>query len=120
VIAFMSESTGPTPIAARIYYAGADGPTARPARPVDLHAARRRRGYDFSGPTRFDKLFTGIAVERPAFIGNGQRGWEQLTPKDTFDADYGRLLDRFYGKGVTSPGGFVTGGREAVRVVAAA
>ncbi len=22
-------------------------------------------GYDFEGPTRFDKLFTGIAVERP-------------------------------------------------------
>ena len=25
-------------------------------------------GYDFSGPTRFDKLFTGIAVETPAWI----------------------------------------------------
>jgi hypothetical protein len=25
-------------------------------------------GYDFSGPTRFDKLFTGIAVETPQWV----------------------------------------------------
>ena len=50
-------------------------------------------GYDFAGPTRFDKLFTGIAVERPA----GEdciTGAEGIGPEDTFDGDYGRLLDR--------------------------
>ena len=26
------------------------------------------RGYDFTGPTRFDKQFTGIVVARPAFV----------------------------------------------------
>ena len=53
-------------------------------------------GYDFTGPTRFDKLFTGIAVETPAWIkaSTSRRGFEDTTPEDTFDGDYGRLLDR--------------------------
>ena len=55
------------------------------------------RGYDFSRPTRFDKLFTGIVVERPAFIMRGDtRGTEQIGPEDTFDADDGRLPDCTY------------------------
>ncbi|HVL69274.1 MAG TPA: recombinase family protein [Vicinamibacterales bacterium] len=68
-------------------------------------------GYDFTAPTRFDKLFTGVAVERPAFIPESREGWEHLTAEDTFDADYGRLLERAYeryarsGKGVASPDG---------------
>ena len=33
-------------------------------------------------------------------------GCENIGPEDTFDADYGRLLERVYGKGVTSPTGF--------------
>ena len=50
------------------------------------------QGYDFGGPTRFDKLFTGIVVPRPAFItGNG--GTTHIGPEDTFDGDYGRLLE---------------------------
>ena len=53
-------------------------------------------GYDFTGPTRFDKLFTGIAVERPAGIDAGVTGCEGIGPEDTFDGDYGRLLERAY------------------------
>jgi len=66
-------------------------------------------GYDFEGPTRFDKLFTGIAVQRPAWLTPGDiSGCEDIGPEDTFDRDYGRLLDRAYVKGVTSPAGIDT------------
>ncbi len=65
------------------------------------------QGYNFSGPTRFDKLFTGIIVERSGLIAKGDlTGTENIRPEDTFDRDYGRLLDQFYGKGVASPTGF--------------
>jgi hypothetical protein len=39
--------------------------------------------------------------------GNGE-GTEHIRPEDTFDADYGALLARFWasGKVVTSPAGF--------------
>jgi site-specific DNA recombinase len=52
-------------------------------------------GYDFSAPTRFDKLFTGMAVERPAWVkaDTGPTGLEWVTPEDTMDGDYGRLLE---------------------------
>ena len=67
-------------------------------------------GYDFAGPTRFDKLFTGIAVETPAWLAAGDgRGFEDTNPEDSFDGDYGRLVDRAYEKCVkvlASPGGF--------------
>ena len=53
-------------------------------------------GYDFSGPTRFDKLFTGIAVPRPTWLVPDATGTEDIGPEDTFDGDYGRLLDRAY------------------------
>jgi hypothetical protein len=63
-------------------------------------------GYDFTGPTRFDKLFTGIAVETPTWVKDytGETGREQFGPEDTFDGDYGRLLDRAYEKSVKSIG----------------
>ena len=59
-------------------------------------------GYDFSGPTRFDKLFTGIAVETPAWAKNRtwKTGPEDIDPENTFDGDYGRLLERAYEKSV--------------------
>jgi septal ring factor EnvC (AmiA/AmiB activator) len=66
-------------------------------------------GYTFSAPTRFDKLFTGIATPRPAFIETGKLyGAENIRPDETLDADYGLLLERAYGKtklqkGVASP-----------------
>lgn len=63
-------------------------------------------GYDFEAPTRFDKLFTGIAVERPVGVDEGPLGSEGIGPEDTFDGDYGRLLEQMYVKGVASPTGF--------------
>ncbi len=51
-------------------------------------------GYTFEAPTRFDKLFSGIAVERPAFIERSNRGAEHLGSEDTFDGDYGRLIEQ--------------------------
>jgi hypothetical protein len=62
-------------------------------------------GYTFEAPTRFDKLFSGIVAPRPAFIEKGNRGAEHIGPEDTFDADYGRLLEAVYGKWVASPRG---------------
>jgi hypothetical protein len=58
------------------------------------------QGYDFEGPTRFDKLFTGIAVETPGWIkvSTSRKGFEDTTPEDTNDGDYGFLLERTYEK----------------------
>ena len=65
-------------------------------------------GYDFEAPTRFDKLFTGLAVERPKGLDPHDRtGCEGLTHPD--EADYGRLLERAYVKVVASPPGFEPG-----------
>ncbi len=62
------------------------------------------------GPTRFDKLFTGIAVERPKNLDpNDLTGTEDIGPEDTGDGDYGRLLERVYRSdalGLASPAGF--------------
>ncbi len=64
-------------------------------------------GYDFEGPTRFDRLFTGIAVERPKDLNPSDlSGTEDIGPEETFEGDYGRLLERVYVKGVASPQGF--------------
>ena len=63
------------------------------------------QGYDFAAPTRFDKLFSGVAVQRPAFIEQGNRGAEHIGPEDTFDGDYGRLLEGVNGKWVARPAG---------------
>lgn len=52
-------------------------------------------GYDFTAPTRFDRLFTGLAVERPA-LPKEMNVAEQYDPEETFDAGYGRLLERAY------------------------
>lgn len=62
------------------------------------------RGYDFSGPTRFDKLFTDLVARRPAWMDpNDRTGTEEIHAE--YDADYGRLLEQAYGKGVASPKG---------------
>lgn len=63
-------------------------------------------GYTFDAPTRFDKLFSGIVPKRPAFIERGNRGAEHIGPEDTFDGDYGRLLESVGGKWLASPQGF--------------
>jgi hypothetical protein len=44
-------------------------------------------------------------VPRPAFIERGNRGAEHIGPEDTFDCDYGVLLERLSGKWVASPWG---------------
>jgi hypothetical protein len=58
------------------------------------------QGYDFEGPTRFDKLFTGIVARRPTWIAEGDvTGTEHIRSEDTLDVDYGELLDRACQKG---------------------
>ena len=75
-------------------------------------------GYDFSGPTRFDKLFTGISLApAPDYIPKTRRGFEDTTPEDTNDGDYGRLLERAYVKGLASPTGTVHILRPEYRVI---
>ncbi len=49
--------------------------------------------YEFEAPTRFDKLFLGVAVKIPADMKVSYAGTEHIGPEDTFDADYGRLLE---------------------------
>lgn len=61
-------------------------------------------GYDFRCDTRFDKLFTGIVVERPSWVGTGSI--PDFSAEDTHDADYGALLEQFHGKRLASPTGF--------------
>lgn len=52
-------------------------------------------GYTFEAPTRFDKLFQGIAVPRLAWIATGDlRCTEHLDIEDTMEGDFGRLLAR--------------------------
>jgi site-specific DNA recombinase len=64
-------------------------------------------GYTFEAPTRFDHLFCGIVAERPKSLDPNDRfGLDGITPEDTGEADYGRLLDRVYVEGSTSPTGF--------------
>ena len=76
----------------------------------DTDLARERLGLvadTFEAPTRFDKLFTGVVVPRPGFIEKSNWGSEHIGPEDTFDADYGRLLERVCsnGKWVARPAG---------------
>jgi hypothetical protein len=63
-------------------------------------------GYTFEAATRFDRLFTGIASPRPTFVPWAEQP-AHIGPEDTFDGDYGRLLERAAnrGKGVASPEG---------------
>jgi hypothetical protein len=91
---------------AAVHDTGAIGPAARTARPADVHTTSRRVRLRLPRPDAVDKLLTGIVVERPAFIGVGQRGCEHIGPEDTFDGDYGRLLERIHGEGLASPTGF--------------
>ena len=66
-------------------------------------------GYEFMAPTRFDKLFAGVVLPpAPAYAATADPStWpRQLHPDETFDADYGQLLEKIYGKGLASPAGF--------------
>jgi hypothetical protein len=63
--------------------------------------------YEFFGATRFDKLFAGMLLPpAPGYVkADGPLGTEHIGPEDTFDADYGRLLEQFYAKRLASPAG---------------
>lgn len=73
----------------------------------------RADGYDFTCPTRFDKLFAGVAIPVPAHLRGepaDASGYAHIRAEDTFDADYGQVLERVYnspaanrGKGLASP-----------------
>ena len=61
-------------------------------------------GYTFEGPTRFDRLFTGLAIRVPDFMqADAGMGLEDV--QATIDADYSELLERAYGQWVASPKG---------------
>ena len=53
-------------------------------------------GYDFAAQTRFDKLFSGVALPPPpdAVRGRALQGVEGITGADTWDGDYARLLEK--------------------------
>ena len=61
-------------------------------------------GYEFTGPTRFDRLFTGIAVTRPVGIDHAPIGCEDITAENTFDGDYGRMLEAAAARAATRKG----------------
>jgi hypothetical protein len=71
-------------------------------------------GYDFTAPTRFDKLFTGIGVGKPdrkSFIPEGNRtGTEGIGPEDTGEVEYERLLEAAQNstRSIGAPGGIRT------------
>ena len=50
------------------------------------------QGYDFVARTRFDKLFSGVALPKPTWIPNDTFGTKHIGPADTPDSDYGALL----------------------------
>ena len=54
---------------------------------------REGGGYEYSCETRFDKLFSGVAVARPSFIPSGTGFVPQISAEDTWDSDYGRILE---------------------------
>src|SRR5262245_9349014 len=70
--------------------------------------AERDAGYGTRLKRRSDST-SGIVCERPAFIERGNRGAEHIGDADTFDVDYGQLLERVCGKWVVSPRGFAKG-----------
>lgn len=82
---------------ARLDRASADGvltDAPAPGRGCAGEWAADRSGYTFAAPTRFDKLFSGIAVPFPQELyPEGPVGTEDIRPEDTWDGDYERLLD---------------------------
>jgi hypothetical protein len=58
-------------------------------------------GYEFEAPTRFDKLFHGVAIKLPATTP--YKG-ELPVMTSIEDADYGAMLERAYGRAATLEG----------------
>jgi len=75
--------------AAPVDDAGARGASARPTRADHVHTPRRWPGeYDFAAESRFDRLFTGVAVPRSTYLKEGDvRRTEHIKPVDTNDLD---------------------------------
>ncbi len=73
---------------------------------IDRHSGEMA-GYNFEGPTRFDKLFSGIAISAPRHVdGQAPNTSGPRTPSRATTG--GRLLDRFYknnAEGMASPTG---------------
>ena len=96
--------------AARLDDAGAHRAPAHSARAVDVHATRGRAGLRLRGA---DALRQAVHRHRrrDPDVGEatGETGPRHIGPEDTFDGDYGRLLDRAYERSVkvlASPTGF--------------
>ncbi len=74
-------------------------------------------GYHFEARTRFDRLFTGMVSEEPAYLSElyagDRRGLDEIGPEDTFDGDYNRLLEAAHAGNraevLASPPGFEPG-----------
>lgn len=93
-------------VAAAEHDARSRGATARPPRGRITFQPHPDGSYTFEAPTRFDKLFSGIAAPVPAYIPVGMQGTEHISAADTFDADCARLLARAqqrHGKWMASP-----------------
>jgi site-specific DNA recombinase len=78
----------------------------------------KRDGYTFTAPTRFDKLFSGLAVPCPAMWRDADAtGTEGIRTDETWDGDYERLLEKAHAtlmggnqpKRLASPPGFEPG-----------
>ena len=84
--------------------AGAHGAAAHSARAVDVHAARIRERRATATTSRGRRGSTSCSraspCERPKWadmqdlVRDAGRGCEHIGTEDTFDGDYGRLLDR--------------------------
>lgn len=75
-------------------------------------------GYEFEAATRFDGLFTGIAVERPKSLDpNDLTGTEHIGPEDTLEAEYSRLLEQAFSAGNCALGGSSPTGSERLWMV---
>jgi hypothetical protein len=83
-------------VAALVDDARSNGAAAYPPREADVHARANGLGYDFAGPTRFDKLLTGIAVASRSETRLRGGALDDFVNRDALEDDYGRLLDRAY------------------------
>lgn len=93
------------------HHSSASGATARAGWPAHRRASAEGDGFNFTAPTRFDKLFSGAAVQVPAWMADYLAAHpvteQPLDRSETLDADYGRLLERACNrKGSSSPPGF--------------
>jgi hypothetical protein len=60
-------------------------------------------GYAFSAETRYDALFEGAIINRNAEFGTDRI--EGISPDDTMDGEYGRMLAKALGIKGGAPGG---------------